>query len=281
VVETVQIVIPAYNKAGRVSAAIRSVLAQSFKGWRLTVVDDHSTDGTLEEVKALAAGGIPGLELVQTPRNLGAAGARNFGAALSRSAFLCFLDADDRYEPNFLEATLTMLSRLPMIDAVQTGVITPTPLPAPIAGPLATTLPGNKMLRRYAFETVGGFPAQELFRKGGEDVIFSRLLRRFFNLLQIGEALYHYDAADSPHFRTYLERAQVVDGALQLSGENAQDQAVNAAWPWIEALVKQRLRARAGGEGMPPPQLNDADWTRIGKPDALLLRGSPYAMKEE
>lgn len=276
----VQVVIPVYNKGERVLAAVESVLAQKAGPFLLTLVDDHSTDDTQTYLQIIAAKALPNVEIVQPPKNLGAAGARNFGAARSRTPFVCFLDADDRYHPDFIRAGLTMLGRLPMADALQTGVVTPEPLLPEIEAPLATTLPGNKIMRRYAFNLLGGFPAQEVFRQGGEDVVFSRLLRRVFNVLQIAEKLYHYDAADSPHFKAYLARASVVDGALQMTGDNAQEERVNNAYPWLEAVVKQRVRARLVAQaGGPPAHISEDDLARLGDPNEFLLRGSPYAAK--
>ncbi len=276
----VQVVIPAYNKGARVLAAVESVFAQKISPLHLTIVDDHSTDDTGQHLARLAERNLPYLEIVRPPHNMGAAGARNFGAARARTPFLCFLDADDRYHPDFVKAGLTMLDRLPMVDMLQTGVETPTPLPEGLEGPLATTLPGNKIMRRYAFDLIGGFPAHDIFRQGGEDVVFSRLMRSIFNVLQIGEKLYHYDAAESPHFQTYLARAQTVDGKLELSGNHIQEQAVNAAYPWIEATVKQRVRARlVAQKGGPTAHLAFDDLTRLGDPMEYLLRGSPYAAK--
>jgi glycosyltransferase involved in cell wall biosynthesis len=276
----VQVVIPAFNKGARILDAVESVLAQSAGPVLLTVVDDHSTDDTPAYLAQIRARALVHTHVVQTPHNLGAAGARNFGAAHGKTPFVCFLDADDRYHPDFVRAGLSMLARLPMVDALQTGVATTQTLPPLLEGALATTLPGNKIIRRYAFDMIGGFPAHDVFRHGGEDVVFSRLLRRVFNVLQVAEKLYHYDAADSPHFQTYLARASVVDGALQMSSDLAQENAVNSAYPWLEAVVKQRVRARLVAQtGGPASLVVNEDLARLGDPNEFLLRGSPFAAK--
>jgi glycosyltransferase involved in cell wall biosynthesis len=74
----VSVVIPAYNRAGSIVAAIESVLRQTWEDFELIVVDDGSTDGTAE---AAARVTDPRLRLLRLAANRGAAGARNAGAA--------------------------------------------------------------------------------------------------------------------------------------------------------------------------------------------------------
>src|SRR5690242_16380171 len=103
----VSIIMPAYNVAPYVAAAIRSALVQSFTDFELIVVDDGSKDNTPEIIKSLA-GIDPRVRLVQQA-NRGLAGARNTALRASRGDFFALLDSDDLWEPDFLATQLAIL----------------------------------------------------------------------------------------------------------------------------------------------------------------------------
>ena len=105
------VIIPLYNKAPYVSKAIESVLMQTFTNYELLVVDDGSKD----ESASVAAKSIEGRRNCQLIRqgNAGVSVARNKGVAASHGDFLCFLDADDWWEPTFLEEMDKFVSEFP------------------------------------------------------------------------------------------------------------------------------------------------------------------------
>ena len=102
----VSIMMPAYNAAPYIRAAIDSVLAQSYSNWELIVVDDGSSDGTGDFAASI---GDPRIHLVRQ-QNLGEASARNAALRMCRGEFLAFLDADDVFYPEHLQATAAYLS---------------------------------------------------------------------------------------------------------------------------------------------------------------------------
>ena len=69
----VSVVMPAYNRAGSIRMAVDSILRQTFTDFELLVVDDGSTDGTMDQ---LADIDDPRLQLLANPGNLGASAAR-------------------------------------------------------------------------------------------------------------------------------------------------------------------------------------------------------------
>lgn len=91
------VIIPTYNRAGQVTAAVRSILGQTEPPAEIIVVDDGSTDGTEE---ALA----PFMERIRYIRkpNGGASSARNLGVIMATGDWIAFLDSDDTWHPEKL-----------------------------------------------------------------------------------------------------------------------------------------------------------------------------------
>ena len=96
------VIIPLYNKAPYVCKALESVASQSFQNFELVVVDDGSKDGSGD----IAASFLATTSLIYQhirQKNAGVSTARNHGVASSNGEYICFLDADDWWEPAFLE----------------------------------------------------------------------------------------------------------------------------------------------------------------------------------
>ena len=108
---TFSIIIPLYNKAPYVAKAIGSVLAQTFTDYELIVVDDGSKDDSAE-IAAKAIEGKANCRLMRQ-ENAGVSVARNNGVAASEGEYLCFLDADDWWEPTFLEEMSQLVTEFP------------------------------------------------------------------------------------------------------------------------------------------------------------------------
>jgi glycosyltransferase involved in cell wall biosynthesis len=98
--QEVDVVIPVFNGARYLAAAIQSVLAQTLPARRLIVVDDGSSDGSAEIARGLAGGPV---ELIVVQKaNGGLSSARNAGLAVCRSELVALLDADDVWLPHKL-----------------------------------------------------------------------------------------------------------------------------------------------------------------------------------
>ncbi len=103
-------VIPAYNQAEFLGAAIRSVLNQTLPAHELIVVDDASTDRTSE---VLAAFKDPRIRVIVHERNRGLPAARNSGFRASSGELLAFLDADDLFEPDKISSHVAFMRANP------------------------------------------------------------------------------------------------------------------------------------------------------------------------
>lgn len=106
-------VLPVFNRVQVVARAIESVLGQTFADFELLVVDDGSSDGT---VNRLAAFGDSRLRVLSLPVNGGACAARNAGIEAARGEIVCFLDSDDVYLPTKLEHVVARFAAAPELD---------------------------------------------------------------------------------------------------------------------------------------------------------------------
>ncbi len=103
------IIIPLYNKAPYVAKAIDSVLNQTFREFELIVVDDGSSDNSLEEVCKFTDSRLK----VITQDNAGVSTARNNGVKLAKYPYICFLDADDWWDNLFLAEMQRLINEYP------------------------------------------------------------------------------------------------------------------------------------------------------------------------
>jgi glycosyltransferase involved in cell wall biosynthesis len=102
--EAVSVIIPTYNRAEQVGEAVQSVLNQTWPHCEVIVVDDGSTDGTLDVLEAFG----DRIRYVKT-ENRGVAAARNRGIRESKGSWVAFLDSDDLWHPAKIERQVLAL----------------------------------------------------------------------------------------------------------------------------------------------------------------------------
>src|SRR5258706_4985498 len=184
---------PVFNGRGFLLAAVRSVLAQSLQPCELILVDDGSTDGSLEELASLAPAPFPVRVLRQG--NAGQSAARNAAAREATGEYLAFIDQDDHWHPRHLEELVAPLIADPDVgwaycdfdemdlegNLVTRAFIRTVGMPHPkrtiyecVAGDLMV-LPSASVMRRDAFEQAGGF--DETLCGYEDDDLFVRFFR--------------------------------------------------------------------------------------------------------
>ncbi len=175
----VSVVIPTYNRAHSIERSIQSVLRQTFTDFELIIVDDGSTDGTQDLVRAITD---PRVRLVSMPKNGGPSAARNLGIREAVADWIAFQDSDDEWLPEKLERQISR-AREPDANwvAVYCGMVTigsvidrtatrnqirfrPGPGITIVEGDIRPSLFKNSfvsaqmlMARRTALEAIGGF----------------------------------------------------------------------------------------------------------------------------
>ncbi len=195
---TVGVVIPTYNYAHGLGRAIESVLAQSRPADEFVIVNDGSTDGTLDAVASYGNR----LRCV-TQANGGAAAARNRGVRELGSDWVAFLDQDDEWLPEKLERQCDALERAPEAAFCCTGARNCEdgerhgdflPDPVNIARDFRYRncfgSASSYMIRRDAFLTLGGF--REAQRTFAEDWDLAVRLYLRFPFCAVPEPLINY-----------------------------------------------------------------------------------------
>ena len=205
---TVSVIMPAYNVAAYIGAAIESVRAQTVSDWELLVVNDGSTDTTYETVQRLAAGDER-IRLL-TKSNGGISTARNMALAASRGEFLAILDSDDVWEPAYLAEQLAVFARQPDIDIVTSnGWFLGSRLNGRLARPYPDARPQPTLqtiladetsifimsvFRRRVYEAIGGF--DETLRTNEDYDYWLRAALAGFRFWRNDRPLCHYRRRD-------------------------------------------------------------------------------------
>lgn len=203
--DMVGVVVPLHNKGAFIARAIESVLRQTYEHWRLTVVDDGSTDNSSAIVQQFAD---PRISLLHTPRG-GPGAARNAGLRAMSADWVALLDADDEWDTHFLERTARVAAREPDLVAVFAAAaargapVEPQTVregriddyfAARLRSRVAITS-SSVMLRRAAFMAIGGFR---------EDYAYAEDVEAWFRLVCAGPVYFIPDV---------LSRIETGDGA--------------------------------------------------------------------
>jgi glycosyltransferase involved in cell wall biosynthesis len=164
----VSVIIPTYNRLSMVKEAVDSVLEQDFEDFELIVVDDASTDGTVEEIKRY--GGR--VRLLQHSQNRGVSAARNKGILHAKGKNIGFLDSDDLWVKGKLKIQVAFLDENPHYPLCYTDEIwirrgrrvNPKIKHSKYSGwifekclPLCTISPSSAVMRKTLFSKVGLF----------------------------------------------------------------------------------------------------------------------------
>ncbi|WP_150546973.1 glycosyltransferase family 2 protein [Citrobacter amalonaticus] len=106
--ERVSIIMPAYNSGKYIARSIDSVLAQTYEHFELIIVNDCSTDDTLQVIQEYDD---PRIVVITLNSNSGVATARNEGLKFASGNYIAFLDSDDVWKPSKLQLQVSILSK--------------------------------------------------------------------------------------------------------------------------------------------------------------------------
>lgn len=112
----VSVIVPTYNRLPVLGRALASIAAQTYADRELIIIDDGSTDGTVEWLQQQSCD-----RLIALPENKGGAAARNAGIKQARGEYIAFLDSDDEWQPDYLQLMVTTLEANPDAPMVYSG----------------------------------------------------------------------------------------------------------------------------------------------------------------
>lgn len=215
----VSVVLPVYNVAPFIQQTIESVLQQSFQDFELLVLDDCSTDDTVERVCTFTDSRV---KLIANPQNLGRAGTDNAALAFVRGEYIAKMDGDDLCHPERLARQVAYLDCHPNVNVVgswmqnfgTSSYLNQYPV-TPHAAQVMTlfTLPtGNPsvMMRTHLFRDEG-MHYDAALRQTEDYDFFARYVRKL-SVVTLPEALIQYRVPLNTSKATVLtERASVAD----------------------------------------------------------------------
>ncbi len=218
----ISVIIPAWNRARSIGAAIASVRGRYAGDFELIIVDDGSTDGTAEAAEAaVRSAGLTGRARVLRQANAGPGAARNAGARAARGRWLAFLDSDDHWFDWTLETcagvvapirepSLIFLHSVDAVTAADLAGVAETPVRTRTFGAFLAAVGRitaerrpmrfascNMAISRDAFLALGGFPVS--FRCSEDSDLFLRADATCACVVVDAPALvaHHVDGADS------------------------------------------------------------------------------------
>lgn len=195
----VSIIIPLYNKAPYIKKALQTVCSQTYQDWECIIMDDGSTDGSGELAKQVISELSDRRFHLLSQSNAGVAAARNNAVKQSCGEFLCFLDADDWWEPEFVEEMVRFSEQVPNAGLWASNYIyykpgkthvgvsnlayedtTQTIFNYPKSYAQGTGMPvwtGAVMMSRTVFDECGGFPLG--VRLGEDFLLWAKVALRY------------------------------------------------------------------------------------------------------
>ncbi|TFC44941.1 glycosyltransferase family 2 protein [Cryobacterium sp. TMT1-21] len=166
------VVMPAFNSVATIGRAIRSVLAQTEMDWELLIVDDSSTDRTVDAVRELMiASPEAQIRLIVQTENRGVAAARNAGLAHATGDYVTFLDSDDEYLHDHLAIFAAELT--PEIDIVIGGreIVRTDGSVDHAASRGIGVWSGREAVRQAMLDRLTPFPWDKVFRRSLFDTV--------------------------------------------------------------------------------------------------------------
>jgi glycosyltransferase involved in cell wall biosynthesis len=261
---TISVIIPAWNAQRHIARAIQSVLAQTQPADEIIIVDDGSTDNTVETVRTFGSK----VRLITQP-NAGASVARNTGVAAAKSDWIAFLDADDEWLPEKIHAQIELFRQFSHLKWGYANYLTNysgkqwhkrSALPAPKQHYMEDYLDayckgfhawtGTVMIHRSVFDTVGLF--EPGMKRAQDNDLWFRIAYQFPQVGYIPQSLavYHLDTPDSStkindsvdYMINLIDRHRTLSQKFNRAGA-FRPCIAHMLQVWIRQLEKQNRRA--------------------------------------
>jgi glycosyltransferase involved in cell wall biosynthesis len=217
--------LPFLNAGGTLADAIRSVLAQTWDDWELLLVDDGSSDGSVQIARSIQDSRV---RVVSDGAHQGLTARLNQIAGLARGRYLARMDADDLMHPERLRRQVCFLDENPRVDLVDTATITIDEANEPLGlrgerplntDPRAVLRSGLLVHPTVTGRTVWfrGHPYDGRFVRAEDHELWLRTCRNT-TFARLNEPLFFYREGLSGNLRNYLRSAKTVRKILRVYG---------------------------------------------------------------
>jgi glycosyltransferase involved in cell wall biosynthesis len=227
----VSVLITAYNREPFVAEAIESAMRSTLRDIEIVVVDDRSTDRTAEIARNVAVADER-VKVFVNDSNLGDYPNRNRAASHAKGTYIKYLDSDDWIYPHGLEVMVNCMEAFPEAGLGLSAVPDPAG-PAPrflspreayrenfFQRDLLARAPGSAIIKRAAFEVVGGFSGK---RQVGDHELWLKMARRFGVVKMPTDLVWDRQHADQQkHFDSAVEKA-VMHEEVEVAALHADD----------------------------------------------------------
>ncbi len=291
----VSVLMTAHNREDYIAESIESVLAQTFTDFELIVVDDGSTDGTVEVVTRYLKD--PRVRLIRNERNLGDYPNRNHASTFARGEFMKYHDSDDVMYPNCLEIMVRGLRAFPSAAFALSGnrgwpggrvpmLLTPRMSYQRefLGSGLFNQGPASALFRTHAFHELGRFPVAGVH----SDTQFwaTACARRSIVLVQVNLFYYRVHGGQELHASGPCTSA-VADGLMfraldapecPLEADEREQAKRNLAWGFIQRAMHDLREGhpRLALYRLRKSTLSLAEWFRYARrPRRATEAGSP------
>ena len=200
------VIIPLYNKAPYVRKALETVCAQTYRDYEIIVINDGSTDNSAIIAEEYL-NGVEGISYqILSQQNAGVSVARNNGVAQASGDYIAFLDADDWWEPTYLERMVQLIKDYPEAGLYACNYVYYKPGKTHVALNIPTgyinypkayyesgAMPVTSItaiMPRAVFDEMGGFP---LGIKLGEDFLLWAKIAMQYKVAFLNEPLAWYN----------------------------------------------------------------------------------------
>ena len=276
------VIIPAYNVDKYLAEALDSVLAQSYPHFEVVIVNDGSTDRTLEIAQEYAAKNDR-IQVV-SQANQGVSAARNHGIRVTTGKLLAFLDGDDRWHPNKLSAHINHFHEVKNLSMsfAKVAFITSdgsdtkqrsnskltnlNPEDFYVENPVVT--PSNVVVRRSIIDSVGHFEAK---LKGSEDQeLFFRVVWSGAIAEGLDQVLTEYRIVEnsaSANLYCMEENWHIFNRCIKIYAPNLVEHHYDRAYSYfLRYLARRGIRIRAK-----PQHVRAFIWRAIRQDRSLLF----------
>lgn len=207
----VSVLLTAWNREKFIAEAIENVLAQTFTDFELIIVDDASTDGTVDIIKQYAAKDAR-IRFYVNEKNLGDYPNRNKVATYATGKYIKYTDSDDVLYEHALQVMVSAMQKFPDAGFCLCCEQDPVrPYPVMVSGRQAylenfygydhfSRAPGSAIIKREAFERVGAFSGRRII--GDNELWFK--LSNYYSMVKIPGGLYwDRNHGDQERFTTF------------------------------------------------------------------------------